>query len=302
MWPQAFCAPPPLRRVAPGGRRATCQCTATGLVTHVLREGAARTVLLVHDFMTDGRLFARLKDEGVLGDTRLLAVDLRAHGRTPPPTAPYSHVADILEAANGERVHLVGAGNGGIHALEAAIEAGSAAVASVTCISSGLPGHPWPRDAYFDITRARGSSDAHQWIDAYMNASSVWKRTMSRVDSSVLLALREMTDEYSAFHFLHRDPQLIPDRLPLSMRLADVQVPVLASVGELDELDFHQIAAQIAQGVSNHHGDRPFVIPRAGHFATLENAPAVAKMLADFWDSIDILEADSRQSLLSSPN
>lgn len=262
----------------------------------MLREAtdARHTALFIHDFLTDSRLFALMGAQDPLIDSRLLALDLRGFGRTLPPVGPYSHAHDILETAAagapGTKVHLVAAGYGGIQALEAAILDGSHNIASVTVLSSGLPGHAWPRDAYLNITEAfkgmAGPKDAARWKSAFVRANQAWRDVLARGDRPVVDALGAMVLDYSGFHFLKRDTAMRLDDAPLSERLAQVRVPVLAAAGARDPPDFLKIAAEIAAGVPVHARENHVVVPDAGHFCTLENPQAVAEMLAGFWHSL----------------
>ena len=67
-----------------------------------------------------------------------------------------------------------------------------------------------------------------------------------------------------------------PDATPL---LAEISVPVLAIVGDEDQITPVAGASQIADGVAD---GRLVVIPRAGHLSNLEDAPAFNRALSSF--------------------
>lgn len=240
------------------------------------------TAVLVHDFLTDSRLFSRLADTKELLDCRLLAVDLRGHGRSEPPSAAYSHAEDIRTAADGERVHLVGVGFGGIHCLEASFDC--PLIRSVSVIGSGLPGHAWPESAY---TRLEHEEDPISPVVAFIKANTAWKDTLENANRDVVGELKAMVRSYSGFHFTKLDPEFRSTIEPLKLRLKNVPVRVLTGVGERDDENYHAIAHEIHQGVKHTAFNEPIVFQNSGHFVPLENPNHVASVLSDFWQLIE---------------
>lgn len=303
--------------------------TSPGCTVHA-RDGAALSVLatpasarkptavLLHDFMTDARLFAPLAargPRGVLGAARLIRPDIRGFGRSPAPAGAYSRsddLDDVLAAlAVSGPVHLVGAGMGGVVALEYALAA-PGRVRSVACVASGLPGHRWPTSAYLNIAAAQrvgkrasargvsylaeepedaGAGDAENWKGEFVARNEAWAAAFDpdapAYSADAADALRDMVGAYSGFHFFHRNP-LVPDPCetdPLLYRLKDVQAPVLAAVGAHETDDFTCIAREILDAVPNPNSADPAIIPGTGHFPTLQNPRAVSEALTEFWSS-----------------
>jgi lipase len=88
------------------------------LNTHVSGPQDAPAVLAIHGITGHGGRFTRLAREG-LPDRRLVAVDLRGHGRSlwTPPWTVDQHVRDLidtLDAAGLERVDVAGHSYGGL--------------------------------------------------------------------------------------------------------------------------------------------------------------------------------------------
>ncbi len=276
---------PPLRQKN-RNRVWTCK-----LYVRVLQERPEprHTAVLVHDFLTDSRLFARLTDIQELSDCRLLAVDLRGHGYSPPPSDAYSHADDIRTAAGDERVHLVGVGFGGIHSLEASFDC--PLVRSVSVIGSGLPGHAWPQSAY---THLELEEDPISPVVAFIKASGAWRDTLENAAPDVVAELKAMVRSYSGFHFTQPDLEIRATIEPLSLRLKDVPVRVLAGVGERDDEQFRAIAKEIHRGVKRTAFDEHVVFEKTGHFATLENPHQVARTLREFWELIEKDEAKNQ--------
>lgn len=281
---------------------------AQGSVSHV-------PVLLVHDFMTDARLFTRLACTTMLQGRTLITPDLRGFGSSSLPSGRYSRTADLRTVADGTRPHVVGVGLGGTAALELTL-ANPADVRSVTLIGSGLPGHAWSDAAlYLNITEARrvgkllargGPStsndgkarDVVMWKQKFIAANRTWGDLLSTGDRQVASEALAMARDYSGFHFF-RPEQLDPDPFegpPLSERICNVEVPVQVMVGERDTTDFRAIASEIWTAVKN-GGEQVMHVPEAGHFAVMEQADWVAARLAAFWDQVEAGEDAAGESV-----
>ena len=93
------------------------------LHVHEWGEPGAPPVLCLHGVMAHGERFRRLAEEHLASRFRVLAPDLRGHGRSgwEPPWTIAQHVEDLretLEAAGVERATVVGHSFGGRLALE----------------------------------------------------------------------------------------------------------------------------------------------------------------------------------------
>lgn len=160
-----------------------------------IAKGRCRTVLLLHDFMTDRRLYHRVADHLLTGNPNiddgggsatvaaagmtLIALDMRGFGASSAPVGSYSHTRDmhsVVRAITGRRdddsddggtaggnaalgagmdVDVVGCGSGGAWALEYALWR-PGAVRSVAVVSTGMPGHKWRAPRTFmNITQAQ---------------------------------------------------------------------------------------------------------------------------------------------------
>lgn len=207
-----------------------------------------RTVLLLHDFMTDRRLFDRLLDEQQLTQTRstILAPDLRGYGCSSLPSGTYSRSDDLATivrtlVSHEARVDVVGSGMGGVAALELAL-AWPTIVRSVCVVGSGLPGHTWSSDELFvdvtaaqlagrffqiieieagddkkrraEMTSAMHASVSHEdadpvtWKRQFIAVNATWSDIVRKGNKSVARGLLAMARDYSAFHFFHDDPIL----------------------------------------------------------------------------------------------
>lgn len=260
--------------------------------------------------MTDMRLFDYILRETspLLPLAPCVRYDMRGFGRSPDPSEPYSRLDDLgtIHASASEKpAHLVGSGLGGCIALEYAL-ARPDRVASVSLISSGLPGHPWQRGqrAYFKLPmledvggedeetelqkKARGL--AKEWV----GQSHEWRSAL-RKGGDVAALLKQMYVDYRCFHFWG-DDQLEPDPFallqPLSERLGNVQVPVLVLAGKEEtggkRDDFGLIAEKIVKDVPNPaYGERKVkYLDDAGHFGSVEAWEQCQAHVAEFWSAL----------------
>lgn len=309
---------PPLKR-----RRATTAQTplttplktsdGATLHTHTtppLRPPSTSTALLLHDFMTDHRLFSNLAPHlhTLAVHTTTIAYDLRGFGRSSHPKAPYSHFSDLRTVANTPHaLHLVAVGMSGPIILEFAIKFPQM-VRSLVCISSGLPGHQWPVSRMLDITEARGDAlrarltgnqltdsakELVRWKQTFISANETWRDILRYGDREVARQLLEMARDYRGFHFFE-SVQAEPDHfadMPLLKRLGEVEVPVLVMVGEKDTEDFKEIGREIVEGVRQ--GVGVVEVEGAGHFAVLEQSRETAEEIVKFWKGVECSEEET---------
>lgn len=283
-----------------------------------------RTVLLIHDFMTDRRLFNRLGAQRALSQCTLLAPDLRGFGQSSNPTSAYSRSDDLVTVihalAENTHVDVIGSGMGGAIALELALACPSV-VHSICVAASGLPGHTWTSISLFlDISAAQlagrffriieevaatddkrrtdmtaamyaavslEDADPVTWKRRFIAANPAWSDIVKRGRKDIARDLLRMARDYSAFHFFHEDPY-VPrpfDGNPLFSRLAHVLCPVLTVVGKNDMVDFKTMSREICERVPRSSG-RVITIDDCGHFAVLEYPEVVTQHLKTFWDTL----------------
>jgi 3-oxoadipate enol-lactonase len=124
---------------------------------HAETAGDGPAVVLVHAGICDSGMWDA--QWGALADgRRLMRFDMRGFGRSPVPSAAYSHARDliaVMDAAGISEAAIVGASMGGRVALEAALAA-PARVSALVLVGSGLPGHEWsaPVRKYWEAEEA----------------------------------------------------------------------------------------------------------------------------------------------------
>ncbi len=95
---------------------------------------------------------------------------------------------------------------------------------------------------------------------------------------AVAARLQQIIADYSGWHFANTNPEQGMDP-PAARRLAELKLPVLAIVGELDTPDFWQITALIGREVPR---VRTLIVPNAGHMASIEAPEQVTQALPGF--------------------
>jgi pimeloyl-ACP methyl ester carboxylesterase len=205
----------------------------------------------------------------------LIRCDLPGFGRTPvlegAVERPAAEVAALIDALDLGPASLVGASFGGRVALEVAV-ARPELVRRLLLVSAGLPGwdfSPPVRSAWEREEEAALAGDLDTAVEVNIET---WvagpQRTVADVDPGVVALVRTMqrralelqiptADEIS-------DAPLAPD---FPGRLGELDLPLLAVTGALDQVDFAGIAARIVSAV---RGARRVDIAGAAHLPNLE--------------------------------
>jgi pimeloyl-ACP methyl ester carboxylesterase len=262
-------------------RREAGVVEVNGAGLHYETAGAGETVVLLHAFMLDGRMWDDQFDV-LAAEFRVIRYDARGFGRSalPRPSEAYSHADDLaalLDKLDARAPHLVGAGMGGRFALDYAVTH-PAGVRSLTVIDTVVSGWQWSPEwlaSYAPIVAAgrRGDVAAAKqlWLDHPVFAPA-------REQPRVAARLKAMVDDYSGWHLVHPNGER-PVAPPAVNQLARITAPTLVIVGERDLPEFQRIAAQVERGVAR--GART-TIPGAGHVANMEAPDRVARALHEF--------------------
>jgi len=128
-------------------------------------EGDGPVVLLLHPGIADSAIWDDAWAQ-LVGRCRLIRFDVRAYGRSPHATEPYTIVDDalaVLDHSGVEAAHFVGCSMGGGAAMDIAV-LHPERVLSLTLLVPGVNGYPWPDepelDAEWDTLMETGDQDA----------------------------------------------------------------------------------------------------------------------------------------------
>ncbi len=237
-------------------------------------------LLLVHGFPLDSRMWSA-QLEGLAGEARLIAPDLRGHGRSDAPAGPYTveghadDLAALLDLLGIEQAIVAGLSMGGYVAF-AMWRRHAARVAGLALLDTraepDTPAGRANRDAGIALIRERG-------VPAL--ADDLLPKVVAPVslrDGVLTGRVRTMMADQPALGMIGALGALRdrPDSVPT---LATISVPCLVVVGAEDQLTPPEDARKMAARIG---GADMAVIGDAGHMSPMENPAAVNEVLTTF--------------------
>lgn len=242
-------------------------------------EGHGPPVVLLHGFTLDRRMWngqvAALADRFTV-----VRYDLRGHGNSPPSSAPYRHVDDLVALVDGlglDRPALVGLSLGGGVAVTFAARHPDR-LRALVLVESSLPGVAYSEEfqrglAAVREAAARGGVEAARaaWMTLPLLAAPLAHPTAGP-------PLRALLMDYAGWHWTHPDPAR-PAEPPAAELLHRIRVPALIVTGEHTLPDFARIAGMLREGIA---GARHAVVPGSAHLPNLEQPARFDELLLDF--------------------
>ena len=240
-------------------------------------SGAGEPIVLIHAFSVDRRMWAP-QIAALQGRFRVIRYDLRGHGNSDGPSAPYAPHEDlrsVLDALAIDKATLIGLSAGATIATDFAI-AYPNRVVRVILASPGLNGHvpSTPLTWTAPVFQAAGKGDAE-------GAARLWADTpimALRNDLSAAPTVRDLVMSNVRLWTYRANPSqpLTPTAIN---RLSEVSCPALVILGEQDLPHIKEIASLLVKGIA---GARLVTIPRAGHMANLDSPEAFNQALESF--------------------
>jgi 3-oxoadipate enol-lactonase len=249
------------------------------LAYQVTGEGPA--VVLVHGFGLDLRMWDA-QAEYLSARYQVVRYDCRGFGASGPfdPAVAYSHAGDLLALIDHlgiDQAVLAGLSFGGRVVLQAALAAPDR-VRGLALLDAVLDGVPWDPESDAAIGRAVQLSRTHGMLvgrEAWL-AHPLF--STARNQPVIADRLAAMVSGYPGQHWIGHDPHE-PDERPVIDALADLTMPALVLVGELDVPGFREMSAVLARRIP---GARYQVVPGAGHMVNMEQPAAVHELLDAF--------------------
>jgi 3-oxoadipate enol-lactonase len=232
--------------------------------------GSGEPIVFIHGFTLDQRMWQPQVEFFVEHGYQVITYDARGFGKSSMPTHSYSHDEDLralLKHLKIKSAHVVGLSMGGRIALNFTL-AYPEMVRTLTLMDSALDGY----DSEVDW-------DVHAKEEGVEQAKQNWMNhelfTGTKEDPEVIPDLKLMVDDYSGWHWLHKDPQ-DPEFTNARERLQEIEIPTLIIVGEKDLRYFHNIAEVLAEGIP---GAEKVVISGAGHMVNMETTDQCNELL-----------------------
>ena len=227
---------------------------------------------------------------------RVLRYDQRGHGASRTQDTDYSATQDLLELMNHvgmNTVTLIGCSCGGQVALDMAL-AHPDRVLAVVSVCGGLSGQEkvpgWTETwmasdegKYFmsleDLVEAKkfdevAERETHAWVNGIPQAKG---RASAALFQRVLKTIRANYERKDG------KSKSLPLDPPAAPRLAEVAVPVLYVLGDLDADEMHWIAEKIVADVP---GARKVVFEDAAHLPSVEQPNRFNKAVLDFLSTL----------------
>lgn len=264
--------------------RVTAMNKQTGYCNGLYYEaaGAGEAILFIHGFGLDTRMWDD-QFEVFAQRYRVIRLDLRGFGKTPPPTGEYANTDDlkaVLESLGEERAHIIGLSMGGGVALDLAITYPQI-VRSLVLVDSALGGFPYKSGFGVGAKEVGLEAAKQRWLAHPLFAPA-------NRHPALAARLQQMVADYSGWHWLNRDPGRAPDPLPYH-RLGEITAPTLVIAGELEVPDFRAIAEVLEQGI---RGARKVVLPGVGHMSNMEAPEAFGQTVLGFLKEVEALKSD----------
>jgi 3-oxoadipate enol-lactonase len=247
--------------------------------------GHGPAVVLVHGFGLDMRMWDE-QVEHLAPRFRVVRYDCRGFGASGlfDPAIPYTHAGDLaalLDHLAIGQAALAGLSFGGRVVLQAAL-ANPARVRGLALLDAVLDGVPWDRasGAALDDTARQARAGGLLAGRAAWLAHPLF--AIARQRPAVASRLAAMVAGYPGQHWTGHDPHQPAQPQPIDV-LAELAMPVLVAVGELDVPGFREMSAVLARRIP---GAQYQQVTGAGHMINMEQPAVVNELLAGFLDQL----------------
>ena len=242
-------------------------------------------MVFLHGFGLDHRIWEN--QVSVLQEHfTVISYDVRGFGQSILPDGlPYAHEDDyksILHRFGFDRAHVVGSSMGGRMALRCALNCPDA-VSSLILLDSALDGYGWSIDwqnEWLPIVLAARDGELATARELWADHSLF---VPANKNSALRAGLSTIIGQYSGWHWINKDPAVVPQPAALH-RLRDIVQPTLVVSGEYDIPDFHEIAGILSDGIPR---ARKLLVPGSGHMVNIEAPDMVNREIIEFISSID---------------
>jgi 3-oxoadipate enol-lactonase len=246
-------------------------------------RGTGSCVVLVHAGFLDRRMWAN-EVEALASDLRVVTVDARGVGASPPATGPYRSADDllaVLDAVGVERAHLVGISMGACTVAELAVSHPERA-SSVTLGSLSFSDEVYGelRDLVDALRQAFTARDRERIVSTLTRIWLEGRREPDAVDPRARAAVLELWDPTFVGALPHQQWSSLDDL----EQAGGLQVPSLFVVGEHDWPDILE-ESQEARGRLAPEAEL-ITLDDAAHLINLDRPARFAELVRTFIGSV----------------
>ena len=233
--------------------------------------GPGATVVLLHPGIGDSRVWDLIAPR-LAARYRLIRYDARGYGMSPPATAPFTLLDDlitVLDHLEVAQATLVGCSQGGATSIDLAL-ARPERVSALVLVSPGVSGYPLPDDpeldAKFDALAERGRRRGLARL-----ALGIW--TTGEPDDAVLAQLRSAAKAWLA------NGEYEQPSPPAFDRLGAITAPAVLLIGDKDHPPLIECDEAIVARIP---GCRKIDVPGGDHLLPLRVPELVADTIEEF--------------------
>ncbi len=238
------------------------------------------TVVLLHGGMLDCRMWDE-QFELLAKTNRVLRYDASAHGKSTLPPDVYWDHTDLRELMNQlgiERAVLIGLSLGGKTAIDLALEQPER-VEAIVAVSTGLSGYRFTSDFYLEqrdiMIQAWRAGEFDTVVEGFQRS---WTDGPDRMPEDVDPEVREKVRMMARNGLEHAMEGRLIDP-PAVERLAELELPMLLIVGELDMPGIHEIADMVVAANPN---AELVVVPGVAHMVNMEKPDEFNRLLLEY--------------------
>jgi 3-oxoadipate enol-lactonase len=248
-------------------------------------EGAGPPIVLVHSAIVNRRSWDALTPLLVQAGYRVVRHDMRGFGESTAEAVDYSPWDDVLavmDARGVDRAAIVGNSWGAMAALDTVLEA-SARFVALGWLGGGVGGYDagkTPEEQVLFDEESKAEEDGRM-DDAAALDVRIWVDGVGQPETRVPAAIRDAVRTMDR-ELLEPGREFGENRLtePRAIdRLAQVSVPVLAIVGELDTSGTRAAARMLAEGAPDVRLEE---WPDVAHMIGMEQPARLAETLVEF--------------------
>ncbi len=252
--------------------------------------GSGHPLTLIHGMLLDRRswddqfeVFAR--------QYTVVRYDMRGWGdsaqeQAEPPFSPRQDLLSLLDYLNIQKTSLLGLSGGGTLALDFTLEHPDT-VDALILVASGLSGYPQRMTETIRafIGQYYGALQQKDIASAVEATVRFWtdgpRRRPEQVSAQARARITAMSTQHIQRHgdLMAHQQHMLPLEPPALNRLAEVKVPALIVVGDVDMPETLEIADTLEQGIA---GAKKVVIPGTAHHPNMEKPEEFNRVVVDF--------------------